>query len=212
MQHSARRAHTDGGRILRHVPLAVVYLPSVNNKNPAPVLRGDTVSIFPLKRDDLMDWLEDPETLSRRLGLRLVLARPNRLMRSVFQRKAESISAQPDRELWITYWGIVPRSEPDLLVGLVGFKGLDVRNRLAEVGYGIEPEYRGRGFMKAALQLLLQWAAETGRVSGIVAVTDDSNQPSIRVLRACGFAVESREGHQIRWVRPLPSTGPTTAG
>jgi RimJ/RimL family protein N-acetyltransferase len=184
----------------------------VNKKSPTPVLRGDTVSIFPLKRDDLMDWLDDPEAVSRRLGLRFVLARPNRLLRSVLQRKAESISARPDRELWITYWGIVPRSEPDLVVGLVGFKGLDTRNRLAEVGYGIEPEYRGRGFMKAALRLLLQWAAETGRVSGIVALTDDSNEPSIRVLRACGFAVESREGHQIRWVRPLPSTGSTKAG
>lgn len=120
-------------------------------------------------------------------------------MSAVFERKIESIRAHPIDRLWATYWAIVVDSRD--LVGLVGFKGRTGEE--AEVGYGMEREYRGRGIMKKALGLILSWAERQQSVTRVTARTDSANEASIRVLRACDFAIAERRGHEIRWVRSL---------
>jgi RimJ/RimL family protein N-acetyltransferase len=166
-------------------------------QNRSPFLESGSVAIFPLTVSELSLWLTDPAALEAELGTRLVMGRPNRLMTAVFERKVAKIHADPTGWLWATYWAIV--IEHRELVGLVGFKGR--AGEEAEVGYGIEKEYRGRGIMKKALELILTWAEQQPCISRVAARTDSENEASIRVLRACDFAIAGRRGHEIRWIR-----------
>lgn len=161
--------------------------------------------MFPLAASDLELWLGNGNELAHQLGGSLAMEVPGRLMSKVFERKVENIRRNPGAWMWCTYWAIATNDA--VVIGLAGFKGLARRRREAEVGYGIEPPYRGRGFMKEALALLLDWAERTGKVDRVVARTDSANHASIRVLQECDFALDYREGEQLVWVRSLVAGG-----
>lgn len=179
--------------------LDVLAILTVVVQERSPILESGSVVMFPLSVDELALWLADPVALERHLGVRLAMGRPNRLMSAVFERKIEKLRAAPSDRLWATYWAIVVNDRD--LVGLVGFKGRCREE--AEVGYGIEPQYRGRGIMKTALRLMVEWAESEPCVSRITARTDSANEASIRVLRACDFAFAGRRGQEILWVRSV---------
>jgi RimJ/RimL family protein N-acetyltransferase len=61
----------------------------------------------------------------------------------------------------------------------------------AMIGYSLVPEFRGRGFMTRAVDLLVTWAFANTPLHRIVAGTDVGNTASHRVLERAGF---SREG------------------
>ncbi|MFI6601073.1 GNAT family N-acetyltransferase [Nonomuraea sp. NPDC050536] len=61
------------------------------------------------------------------------------------------------------------------------------------VGYSLVPEFRGRGFMTRAVNLLVEWVFANTAVRRIVAGTEVANTASQMVLTRAGF---SREGLQ----------------
>lgn len=63
----------------------------------------------------------------------------------------------------------------------------------AMVGYSLVPEFRGRGFMTRAVNLLVEWAFANTALRRIVAGTHPSNIASQKVLTRADF---SREGVQ----------------
>jgi RimJ/RimL family protein N-acetyltransferase len=63
--------------------------------------------------------------------------------------------------------------------------------RQAIMGYGLLPEFRGRGFATAAARLLSDWALEQAGVVRVIAGTFPYNEASRRVLERAGF---EREG------------------
>ncbi len=72
------------------------------------------------------------------------------------------------------------------IVGSGGFKGL-ARARRVEIGYGVAPQCRGRGFAPAAVQELLAVAFSAAGVDEVVAETAIANLPSRRVVEKLGF-------------------------
>jgi len=73
-----------------------------------------------------------------------------------------------------------------LAVGGIGFFGPPDADGAVEVGYGLVPAVRGRGFASAALTQAIAIAFEHG-VRVVRADTDPANLPSSRVLERAGF-------------------------
>lgn len=65
-------------------------------------------------------------------------------------------------------------------------------SRQASVGYGMRPEFRGRGVATQAVRLLSAWAFAIG-VQRLVAGTAPDNRASQRVLEKAGFVREAVE-------------------
>lgn len=63
--------------------------------------------------------------------------------------------------------------------------------RQAIIGYGLRPEFRGRGFATRAARLISDWALERAGVVRVIAGTFPYNEASRRVLERAGF---EREG------------------
>jgi ribosomal-protein-alanine N-acetyltransferase len=104
---------------------------------------------------------------------------------------------------WATHL-IVHRAD-EALIGLGGFKGVPV-DGVVEVGYGIAPAYRGRGFATEATRALVAAAAARG-VSTVRAHTLPEKNASTAVLARAGFAwvsevVDPDDGPIWRWERP----------
>ncbi|TAK88834.1 N-acetyltransferase [Patescibacteria group bacterium] len=76
-------------------------------------------------------------------------------------------------------------------------------------GYFLDPSMRGRGLVTASIQALMQMAQTSMEITEFVAFCEDSNAPSVKILKKLGFNStddtfeEPRNGWVERmWVRP----------
>ena len=90
----------------------------------------------------------------------------------------------PDQALWYTVWRIVLNKAGET-VGDLCFKGLPDSGR-PEIGYGILPEWEGKGYATEALRAACSWTLfQPGAVS-VKAKTEPENAASRRVLKKAG--------------------------
>ncbi len=97
-------------------------------------------------------------------------------------------------------WGPFQVRERDagLAIGGAGFKGPPDVDGCVEIGYGLAPSARGRGYAREAVRALCDLAVARG-ARAVTAETDVGNGASERVLEACGFAVVERKGAMTYW-------------
>lgn len=93
-------------------------------------------------------------------------------------------------------WGIA-ESGTDLVIGTVTLFNLNLDNRRAEIGYGLDRDFWRQGYMNEALQALLSFAFDVLNLHRLEADVDPRNVGSIRSLEKLGF---QREGYlRERW-------------
>jgi RimJ/RimL family protein N-acetyltransferase len=76
-------------------------------------------------------------------------------------------------------------------VGSIGVRWLEPDQGVAEVGYWVAPESRGRGICTRALRLVSRWVFEQDGTERLQLRADELNEPSKRVAENAGF---TREG------------------
>ena len=152
-----------------------------------------------LTLDQLDLCLEDPERLGQELG---VSTSPN-LMDDPAQRaigfKTKKMSElAAESHLWYTYW-LVVISGDRCGVGLAGFKrGPDERGEV-EIGYGIDPAHRNRGYTTEAVEALIAWALQDPACRSILADTLKDNVASNRVLVKAGMKLYYETDEGLCW-------------
>jgi ribosomal-protein-alanine N-acetyltransferase len=159
------------------------------------------VHTVPLRAEQAVTLLTEPERFAERFGLTLVegyLAFPEALAPTV-----RGLEGGID-PTWFTHLII----EGDDVVGLGGFTGPPV-DGVVEIGYSVAPSRQGRGIATAAVGLWLE-RATAGGVRRVVAHTLPEENASTTVLRRHGFvrdgeATDPDEGTVWRWARDLAS-------
>jgi GNAT superfamily N-acetyltransferase len=110
-------------------------------------------------------------------------------------------SMHPERHPWQTYWLIVVK-EASIGAGFIGFKGYPNAEGETEIGYGISPQYQGKGYMTEAVRALCDWAFSHPFVSAVTATTV-TNPASNRVLEKVGAQIVSVDESSTNWkIRP----------
>jgi ribosomal-protein-alanine N-acetyltransferase len=102
-------------------------------------------------------------------------------------------------------WGVwlVLRRNGGPLVGSAGFKGPPGRAGTIEIGYGIEPSSRRRGFATEAVAALVDWAWHRA-VRRIVAECHPDNHASIAVLERVGMHRTRPRAGMLWWELDSP--------
>ncbi|MFF8978387.1 GNAT family N-acetyltransferase [Streptomyces cellulosae] len=97
-------------------------------------------------------------------------------------------------------WGmyVLVRREDDRAVGAMGFHGAPVDGRV-EIGYDLVVEARGNGYATEALRTLSAWALAQDAVHTVVAVVEETNVASQKVVTRAGFTEVSRHESQITY-------------
>ncbi len=96
----------------------------------------------------------------------------------------DEIAADTDNFLFFTEFLIVLR-ENSRIIGSVDFKYVP-KDGQTEVGYGLNPDYTGHGYMTEALRAFLDFGKSLG-VKTALAETLPENVRSQNVLKRCGF-------------------------
>ena len=94
-------------------------------------------------------------------------------------------------------WGIALNSD-NKIIGTSTIFSVDERNRRAEIGYALNREFWGKGYITEALNSLFRFAFEELKLHRIEADVDPRNNASIKILEKFGF---QKEGYlRERWI------------
>lgn len=73
---------------------------------------------------------------------------------------------------------------------------------IVEIGYGVNEEFRNRGFMTETLVGLIKWMPTQMEVTSVIVETDNDNKASIKTLEKSGFTkFESNESSSIYYYK-----------
>ena len=98
--------------------------------------------------------------------------------------------------LWFTYWLLTLEG---CGVGLAGFKGAPDERGEVEIGYGLAPEYEGKGYMTEAVRALITWAFAQTNCAVIAPQVLRSNLASQRVLEKVGMKIYKETEGESFW-------------
>lgn len=86
-------------------------------------------------------------------------------------------------------WAVVLR-ENSKMIGTCGFTSFDDDNNAAEIGYVLNPDYRGKGLMPEAVSEILKFGFLRLNLHRISARYMEGNDASRRVMEKCGMSFE----------------------
>jgi RimJ/RimL family protein N-acetyltransferase len=137
---------------------------------------------------------DDREAAARLLGAVLPPDWPQADLLDVLPLQAAAAPGEDRFGVWV----IIERKSKTV-VGDIGFMGPPGRDGSVEMGYSVIPDRRGRGYATEAARALVDWARRQPGVGSVVAVCDNGNVPSIRLLERIGFARYGETDGQLRW-------------
>lgn len=106
-------------------------------------------------------------------------------MRLAYMSMLSGCTSNPEQRIWYAPWAIQCKSD-EKIVGDLCFKGFN-SDGMVEIGYGIYPEFQGKGFMTEAVAAMVKWAFKQSGVSRVEAETEPNNTASQKVLLKAGF-------------------------
>ncbi|MDG2312192.1 MAG: GNAT family N-acetyltransferase [Flavobacteriales bacterium] len=83
-------------------------------------------------------------------------------------------------------WGITLKNEPSI-IGTICLWNFTQNNKVAEVGYDLDPRYQHKGFMSEALKAIVAFGFRKLKLEKIEAFTHAENSPSTQLLDTQGF-------------------------
>jgi len=95
-------------------------------------------------------------------------------------------------------WIVILRGER-VVVGSAGFIGRPNDEGTIELGFGVHPNFRNRGYASEAARALIEWGLDQPAVTRVVAACDQDNGASARVLEKSGKNQVGSAGGQLHW-------------
>jgi ribosomal-protein-alanine N-acetyltransferase len=157
------------------------------------------LTLIALSRDQLKAYLIGGSAFQQVVGAASLEILTPILKRAIGLKLEKMTRANPGDWPWITYW-LIRISPGDFGAGLIGYKGPPDSKGEVEIGYGIDPAYRGQGYTTEALLAMIIWAfADTNCLRILAPETLRSNPASNRVLQKAGFRVYAEDSRSISW-------------
>jgi ribosomal-protein-alanine N-acetyltransferase len=118
----------------------------------------------------------------------------------VFDFLLAQFDQHPDQIGWARYIALPFSDGSRTLIGTVGAFTKSATPNEAEIGYGLLPEFEGRGLATEAAKALVEFLRREERITSIIAHTFPSIPSSIRVMEKCGLTYDG-EGEEAGTIR-----------
>ncbi|MBV1758874.1 MAG: GNAT family N-acetyltransferase [Dethiosulfatibacter sp.] len=163
-------------------------------------IETERLYLLPLTLDEMKRALQSKTQLANDLGFQLFSEELDERMIQVYEAKIDKMEKNQENYLFYTFWQLVLKDEK-IIIGEVGFKGLDTKDGMIEVGFGTEERFRNKGYMTEALTELIKWAffQDKIKIREITALTLSDNIPSQKVLEKAGLLLSHEESGKLYW-------------
>ena len=139
----------------------------------------------------------DRAALESIAGAKIPHAWPGRvLVERAFSASLEAIRADPETRLWGDRLMITKEGPERLVIGSIVFHGKPGGTGIAEVGYGVEESWQGKGVATEGTRAAVEWALAQPGVDVVAATTPPWHAASIRVLEKSGLIRIGTEDHE----------------
>lgn len=108
----------------------------------------------------------------------------------------ENINEGIRKEEWF-YWGLALPN--DRIIGTICLWNLSFKDRIAEIGYELHPEFQKKGLMQEAIDAVLRYGFQTMELQTIEAYLLVANKASIRLLERNGFKFLKQVGDEEKF-------------
>ena len=155
--------------------------------------------LFPYTAENLALFNTDLKRFEETYGVVYRGEELDHLLTGFLKKLEKEIADDPDNSLFFTEFLIVLK-ENSHIIGSVDYKYVP-RDGVTEVGYGLNPDYEGHGYMTEALTAFLRMGRKLG-IKTVLADTLKDNAKSQRVLKRCGFTFLKEDGN-LWWEKEL---------
>jgi RimJ/RimL family protein N-acetyltransferase len=163
------------------------------------ILETKKLKLIPLDDYNLRLLVKDRQKMERNLGVKINDTELEESEIIALRTSLQKVIENKEDYLWYTNWVIVLKKENKIIGGLC-FKGCPDEKGRVEIGYGIQEEYRCKGYTTEAVKELANWAFSFNNVTEIIAETEKGNLPSHRVLEKVGMG-KYEENEKMFWWR-----------
>ena len=87
-------------------------------------------------------------------------------------------------------WGIALKENPQQVIGTICFWNMEPHNYRSEIGYMLHPDHWGKGIMKEAIGVTIEYGFTILGLHSIEARTEAGNKASSALLETTGFVKE----------------------
>ena len=161
------------------------------------ILENKRLKLIPLDDYNLRLLVKDRQKMERNLGVKINDTELEESEIIALRTSLQKVIENKEDYLWYTNWVIVLKKENKIIGGLC-FKGCPDEKGRVEIGYGMQDEYRCKGYMTEAAKELINWAFSFKSVTEIIAETEKDNLPSHRVLEKVGME-KYEENEKMFW-------------
>ena len=88
-------------------------------------------------------------------------------------------------------WWVLADKRNNKFIGYIGFKDIDQKNKSAEIGYVLHPDYWASGWMTEAVKAVLDFVFEELNLHRIIGNINPNNEASRGLLKKFGFQKEA---------------------
>lgn len=162
-------------------------------------IETERLTLVPFTQESLALFNRSLSDFEKKYGMTYRGEELDYLHAGFLQKLEREIAADPENYLFFTEFLIVLK-KTGCVIGSIDYKYVP-RDGVTEVGYGLNPDYTGNGYMTEALSGFLQFGKENG-VRIVRADTLPENIKSQNVLKRCGFRFLRADGN-LWWEKEL---------
>jgi len=162
------------------------------------ILETEKLRLIPLDAQNLRWSIEDRRKMEKNLGVKITDTELEEPVKKAMRTSLKRILGNKKDYLWFTSWEITLKIENRIIGGLC-FKGCPDEKGRVEIGYGMQDEYRCKGYATEAVKELINWAFTQEKVLSIIAETEKDNLPSHRVLEKIGMEKYEEKEKMFWW-------------
>ncbi len=162
------------------------------------ILETKKLKSIPLDAQNLRWSIEDHRKMERNLGVKITDTELEEPVKKAMRISLKMVLENKKDYLWFTSCEIVLKEENRIIGGLC-FKGSPDEKGRVEIAYGMQDEYRCKGYMTEAVKELINWAFSFNNVTEVIAETEKDNLPSCRVLEKAGMQKYEEKEKMFWW-------------
>lgn len=162
-------------------------------------LNTDRLSIWALDEYNLELSINDFNEMEKNLALTISDENIGSREKDVFKIRLNGVKNNPIIYMWYTTWIIILKPE-NRIIGHIMLKGSPNEKGEVIIGYYMQGNYRGKGYMIEGARCLIEWIFLNSDVKFIIADTLKNNIPSQKLLQKLGM-IFYKEDDEFFWWR-----------
>lgn len=160
----------------------------------------DRLVCFPITNDDFYNAINNSENFIKKYSYPFPISAyyGEENFHKIGTEVYEKSSKDKSNYFWYTPWLIRLKKTNDI-IGILNFKGPISKKSEIAIGYGIEPEYRNKGYASETIKGAIQWTKTSNNVKRIFAFTAKDNIYSQGVLKKNQFVLHGEIEDEFIW-------------